>query len=222
MTTKEQIEANRRNGKLSRGPTTAEGRAVSAKNALKHGLLSQNVVLPDEDSYAYAAMAERVNDQFNPVGELECALVMMIISLIWRGQRAARIESGILAYRYYGILGQRAAEEIGKHVETDLDRRSKQDDSHNKITNPAEYQAALIRRDNLLSEQGSDDATLGLAFIQDSEGANSLSKLSRYETAIERRLYKAIQELRRLQTGRKGQVVAPAEVIDIDVTGMPD
>lgn len=38
----------RRNGSLSRGPVTTEGKARSAANALKHGLLSRNMYLPGE------------------------------------------------------------------------------------------------------------------------------------------------------------------------------
>src|SRR5579864_371721 len=158
MSSKAQIEANRRNGALSKGPATAEGKATSARNALRHGLLAEEVVLPDEDRQVYAEMAERACEEMNPVGELECSLVMLIVTLLWRLRRATRIEAGILAYRYFGIIAQRTAEEMEQNVETELDRRKKQEDSQKKITNVGEYQAAEARLANMRGEQGSDDA----------------------------------------------------------------
>jgi hypothetical protein len=41
MATEKQIAANRRNGALSRGPKTLEGKARSRHNALKHGLAAR-------------------------------------------------------------------------------------------------------------------------------------------------------------------------------------
>ena len=49
MTTARQIVANRRNARKSTGPRTPAGKAIVRKNALKHGLLSREVILPDED-----------------------------------------------------------------------------------------------------------------------------------------------------------------------------
>jgi hypothetical protein len=62
---------------------------------------------------------------------------------------------------------------------------------------------------------------LGRTFIRDADGANAFSKLSRYETAIERSLYKALHELQRLQAGRntEGNVPPPA-VVDVEVSGV--
>ena len=54
MATKKQIAANRKNAKKSTGPKTAKGKARSSRNALKHGLLSRQVVLADEDGEAFA------------------------------------------------------------------------------------------------------------------------------------------------------------------------
>jgi hypothetical protein len=38
MSTERQIAANRQNGTKSRGPRTAEGKAVASRNAVRHGL----------------------------------------------------------------------------------------------------------------------------------------------------------------------------------------
>ena len=69
--------------------------------------------------------------------------------------------------------------------------------------------------------QDAETATLGQTFIRDASKANAFSKLSRYETTIERSLYKALHELQRLQAtrGAKGNVPLPAAV-DVDVSGL--
>jgi hypothetical protein len=41
MTSNLQIEANRRNARLSTGPRTEQGRKASSMNALRHGLTAQ-------------------------------------------------------------------------------------------------------------------------------------------------------------------------------------
>jgi hypothetical protein len=61
--------------------------------------------------------------------------------------------------------------------------------------------------------------SLGKTF---SESQDSLAKLSRYETSMERSLYKALHELQRLQAARKGQPMPVPVAVDIDVTGLPE
>jgi hypothetical protein len=60
-----------------------------------------------------------------------------------------------------------------------------------------------------------------MSFIRDANGANAFSKLSRYETATERSLYKALHELQRLQAARHvdGDVPPPVAV-DVNVSGV--
>ena len=66
-----------------------------------------------------------------------------------------------------------------------------------------------------------DTVSLGLSFIRDSNNANAFSKLSRYETAIERSLYKAVHELQRLQAARHTEgTVPPSVALDVDVSGI--
>jgi len=44
-------------------------------------------------------------------------------------------------------------------------------------------------------------------------------QLSRYETRIERGMYKALHELQRLQARRRGELVVPPLAVDVDVSG---
>jgi hypothetical protein len=62
-------------------------------------------------------------------------------------------------------------------------------------------------------------ATLGFTFIRGSSGVDAFSKLSRYETAIERRYFRALHELQRLQHARLGGYVPPPLAVDHTVTG---
>lgn len=56
---------------------------------------------------------------------------------------------------------------------------------------------------------------VGLAFIRDGNGADAFSKLSRYESGIERSMYRALHELQRLQAERAGRPVIPPAVIEV-------
>ena len=68
-----------------------------------------------------------------------------------------------------------------------------------------------------------DTSTLGLAFIRDGNGANAFSKLSRYETTMERGLYKALHELQHLQTDRGAAgSIPPPLAVDVDISGIPE
>jgi hypothetical protein len=64
MTNERRVQANRRNALLSTGSKTPEGKAVSAQNARKHGLLSCEVLLPGEDE---EALSLRLSSGFPPV-----------------------------------------------------------------------------------------------------------------------------------------------------------
>jgi hypothetical protein len=51
MTSFRQIEANRRNARLSSGPVTEEGKKKSRQNALPHGLAAETVIGALEDAF---------------------------------------------------------------------------------------------------------------------------------------------------------------------------
>src|SRR5512133_1151125 len=72
VATRKQVEANRRNAKLSSGPRTDEGKAVSKMNAIKHGLAAKSIVVPNlEDPDEWEAFRTGVIADLEPVGVLE-------------------------------------------------------------------------------------------------------------------------------------------------------
>ena len=48
------------------------------------------------------------------------------------------------------------------------------------------------------------------------------SKLSRYETAIERQTYRALHQLERRQAARRGAAITPPRLLVLEVSGMPE
>ena len=92
------IEANRRNAKKSTGPKTAEGKAASRSNALKHGLLSKEVVIQEgagkEDENEFANLILDLLRDCDPQGALEETLVKKMAECLWRLKRVVRCENG--------------------------------------------------------------------------------------------------------------------------------
>lgn len=90
------MRANRRNAARSTGPRTARGKAASSKNATKHGLLSRDVVLGDEDAGEFARFGREMRKALGPRGELERLLAARAIAAGWRLRRFERIEALML------------------------------------------------------------------------------------------------------------------------------
>jgi hypothetical protein len=96
-------EASRRNGAKSKGPRTAEGKARSAQNALKHGLRAQkHVVLPGESATEFAALEAALIEELAPEGALQSVLAQRVVAAVWRLERAERIEAGLFEHYLRG------------------------------------------------------------------------------------------------------------------------
>jgi hypothetical protein len=96
-------EASRRNGAKSRGPKTPEGKARSARNALKHGLRAEKfVVLGDEDLDEFDALEAALMAELSPEGALQTVLARRIVAATWRLERAERMEAELVAQNIWG------------------------------------------------------------------------------------------------------------------------
>src|SRR3954454_21648997 len=104
MTTFKQIEANRRNARRSTGPTTAEGKLRSRRNAVRHGLTAETVIGALEDAEDYSAFKAAVIADYDPHSAVERELVLRLASLLWRIRRATTMETGLFEIQARHLL----------------------------------------------------------------------------------------------------------------------
>src|SRR5947209_12059187 len=97
--TEAQIAASRANGLKSRGPVTAEGKAISRRNALKHGMAGEGVVVPEEDAAEVERRSGAMMKEMRPGCEMGRYLVRRLARLMVRVERCAEHELAAQEYR---------------------------------------------------------------------------------------------------------------------------
>ena len=183
-----------------------------SSNAVKHGLLAQAVLLPDEDPAAFQVFVDDLLADLKPEGAVERLLAEQIVDLGWRLRRLRRIEAGLI------VRGQAVADEewFRKEAE-DLEFRERDmamdrlliqhgivpPDMLVAVSQPERY-AALHQLADEATELGrSDLPRLGGVFVRDAVGGDAFSKVNRYETAMARRLSRPLDEFRASQQARR-------------------
>jgi hypothetical protein len=177
LITTKQLIANKQNA-LKGGVKTSKGKAISRYNAMKHGLLSKEVLIEGEDEKSLLQLERNIRAALQPVGELELLLTDRIIANIWRLRRAMKVERNSMEWQ--------------KNYEDPFEARS-------EIP--------------LLDFQKSRER------VRDMIANHSTEKLLRYETTIERGIYKALHEVQRIQAARAGDKPFAPLAIDLDVSG---
>jgi hypothetical protein len=89
------ILANRANSLKSTGPSP-EGRLISRRNGLKHGLTGQGVVLADRDADEVEARDAALQKELAPQSQMGQILVRQMATLSVRMERAAKQESAAI------------------------------------------------------------------------------------------------------------------------------
>src|SRR3954470_23222567 len=99
-----QVAANRANSKLSTGPRSAEGKAVSRLNGVTHGMTCHlPVVLPGEDPEQFLGEVDRWGRQLGAETEAKRAQVETAVSTRWRMRRARDAEATAVAEAIAGL-----------------------------------------------------------------------------------------------------------------------
>jgi hypothetical protein len=98
MTSTKQKEANGHNALLSTGPITLRKKAVVSRNAIKHGIFANDLIINAgdgrEDELEYHALFNDLQKDLGPVGRME-----KIAINYWRLRRLIRYETGEIRRR---------------------------------------------------------------------------------------------------------------------------
>ncbi len=106
----EKAEISRRNGQLSDGPTSAEGKRIVSRNALKHGFASETIAVKSEEHAAYTQKLQSWVAQLTPNGLIELMLVERICRNSWKLEKIAEREDELLDIRLAMADDESAAE----------------------------------------------------------------------------------------------------------------
>ncbi len=286
MTSQKQLEANQRNAQKSTGPKTEEGKEIAKLNAVKHGILSDAVLITKGDGQerkeAYLTFYNGLQDYFQPQGTMEDALVEQIVVTLWRKRRVLRFELGCLRKQlddcrktaeesdedegeYTSHIPKTVCQRLAaakkqlahhqqekQYLKEDYDILSDKEvgnwaDSYFKVAERKGYEAEEPEQvRDWLKEQGLSEDQIRQELTQVEEAAIAeaqaeikalepqaaveveravllaslpeqswqLDKIIRYEASLDRQLYKAINQLERLQRRRKGENLPAPVVLD--------
>jgi hypothetical protein len=208
MTSYRQIEANRRNARLSTGPVTEEGKKRSRKNAVRHGLTAETVIDVLEDAEDYAAFELAITADYDAQSAVERELVLRLASLLWRLRRATAIESGLFKIQATHLLQFRRVREAHQDRQKIIDSMyrnavSIDGNAHHDLDELTDEITDLTSPSELPSQ--SDDVTR--AYIRLSNlPTYPLDRLSRYEATLWRQACQILFTLQCLDRRRPWDV----------------
>ena len=204
MTSERQIAANRANALHSTGPKTPEGKAAVRHNALRHGLLARDVVLPEEDLDAFEDLLNRVRADLSPVGPIEELLVDRVVSFMWRLGRSVRAETALFDWRVRELKVRQLADQVRSHESSVVDVSFL---TH--VTDKAAHTEATGALALAKDERDRDEVLRGRGVDADAKESDALGKLARYERGLEKSLFRTLDELRQRQDRRRNRPSPP-------------
>jgi hypothetical protein len=202
--TENALAANRENAQKSTGPLSTED---VSQNARKHGLLAKKLVFEtDTDKYDFEQLLAGLEEDRQPVGSMERALVEEVATCLWKLNVANGWEMEELANR-------RAASKAIMQMLADHhdQQRLPLFTKWNGKASPAQLgwacQELVVRCDK-------GDAAQQLGYNQDQTSKTGRTQVEarltasqdcilRYQGAIKRDLYRALAALREIQRERR-------------------
>jgi hypothetical protein len=175
--------ANLANAKKSTGPRTDEGKQRASRIAVRHGLFSQDLILPGERLVDFLRLRLSFHASLRATDALEYAIIERAVIAQWRLRRCQSAELDL----HRAAPGRRDEQ----HMKLLLGGGRRRDISLALSLLPEEDQEA-----GLANQSMSASETLALD-IEDPHSA--IDRLSRYEQRLENQFFKALRELRALR-----------------------
>ena len=175
MATIKQINANRKNALLSKGPKTDLGKLNSSKNSLKHGLTAKQLVI-GENLKEFEQYRDQMIEELKLVGILQEQVVFKIIDVGFRLRRIGKIEAGIYN------------QEILHH---------EADEYKNKIA-----EKIVFKEEDLVQSSDRSINLKGLAFARDCKYGSAILKLNTIEDKLMNKYYRQLDLLKMMQEER--------------------
>ncbi len=187
----QKLAANRRNAGRSTGPRTPRGKRRASLNALKHGMLAKDLVLPElegKDAAAeFRALLHALTDDLAPRGAFELLLVEKIAVCTWRMRRLLRYENRVAFLNSNEWKSPPTSfEMIGRHLLTSASITPGMPDE--KKPRGETYEDAC---DRILAETGLNEMSLG-----DSDDVRIICEFQR---VLMRDLFRSVTMLKCLQ-----------------------
>ena len=92
MSSQRKIDSARANGARSKGPITEAGKQASSQNGVRHGILTQTVVLEGESKDRFEELHAALIAEFQPRSVTEAALVETMAIARWRHMRVLGLQ----------------------------------------------------------------------------------------------------------------------------------
>ena len=174
------------------GPKSAAGRAVAGRNAVKHGLRSDDPVVTAHESPAdWRRHRDGTVESLKVEGHLESELAERAALLLWRLKRVARYETDMTNQYIQDIPSDMATAAMY---------------AKGALNIPTEESVTVEKIGNLIDRRLLPSGEI-------------LERVMRYEAHLHRQLIQTLRELEALQARRNGQRVSP--LARLDVSGSP-
>jgi hypothetical protein len=216
MISERRLAANRANARRSTGPKTPQGKHAVKNNALQHGLLSRDVHIPGENLDAFNELHDSLRRELNPSGGVECFLVDRMANLCWRLIRVHRMEAALFRQHHCQIDVERRTAAVNSFVQV-TQNFLLSGYTTTVITDETAHAKAERELELARAKLDDDDFRITRSFSEDAAGSDTLSKIARYETGLERSLFKFLHELERRQAARRGLSVPIPQAVDVSV-----